>query len=106
VNRSPSDIINVQGILNLPSGFVVAGTSGDPTKQNIFKAIMRGATTPAVASYDATVPTASTFTLHFDINVLKQAKVGLSTSPLIISYNTAGDFRLCSSAQIEVPILL
>jgi hypothetical protein len=106
VNRSPSDIINVQGILNLPSGYVVAGTSGDPTKQNIFKAILRGATNPAVTSYDATVPTGSIFTLHFDINVLKQAKVGLSTSELLISYNTASDFRLCSSAQIEVPILL
>ncbi|HMK32231.1 MAG TPA: hypothetical protein VK431_01260, partial [Nitrosopumilaceae archaeon] len=105
VNRSPSDLINVEGILDLPHGYVVAGTSGDPTKQNIFKAILRGATNPAVASYDATVPTGSVFVLHFDINI-KDAKVGLTTSPLIISYNTAGDFRLCSSAQIEVPILL
>jgi len=105
VNRSPSDLINVEGILDLPHGYEVAGTSGDPTKQNIFKAILRGATNPAVASYDATVPTGSTFVLHFDINI-KDAKVGLSTSPLIISYNTAGDFRLCSSAQIDVPILL
>src|SRR5689334_17219790 len=41
VNRSPIDIIDVTGVLNLPSGFTPTGTSGDPSAQNIFKATLR-----------------------------------------------------------------
>ncbi len=107
VNRSPNDIINVQGVLNLPPGYVVAGTSGDPSTQNIFKTILRtGVTNPAVASYDATVPAGATFTLYFDIDVLDNAKVGLNTSQLVVNYYLAGDFQYCNSALLTVPFLL
>jgi hypothetical protein len=107
VNRSPSDIIDVTGVLNLPSGFVPAGTSGDPSAQNIFKATLRaGANNPALASYDNTVTGGSTFTLYFDTNVLPQAKVGLHPTPLVINYYTAGDFTLCNSALLTVPFML
>jgi hypothetical protein len=106
-DRSSADIFNVQGALNLPSGFVVAGTSGDPSTGNIFKTILRtGISNPAVASYDATVVNSSVFTLFFDINVLKNAKVGLSTTPLVISYYTVGDLQSCSSALLTVPFML
>lgn len=107
VNRSPNDIINVQGALNLPSGFAPTGTSGDATKENIFKATLRtGETNPAVATYDNTVIAGSTFTLYFDINVLKQAKIGLYPTPLVIDYYTAGDFQFCNSAELTVPFML
>ena len=103
-NRSPNNIFNVQGVLNLPSGFVVAGTSGDPSTGNIFKAILReGASNPAVASYDNTVNTSSTFVLFFDVNVLKNAKVGLHPTPLVVNYYTASDLQACSSALLTVP---
>ena len=107
VNRSPGDIINVQGALNLPSGFLVAGTSGDPTSQNIFNTILRtGETNPAIANYDAVVPAGSTFTLYFNINVLDKAKIGLQPSSMILSYYTAGDLQLCSGALLTVPFML
>ena len=107
VNRSPNDIINVQGVLNLPAGFVVAGTSGDPSTENILKSILRtGQTNPAVASYDATIPAGSTFTLYFNINVLAKAKIGLQPSQLFVSYYTAGNLQSCSSALLTVPFML
>jgi len=104
VNRSPSDIINVQGVLDLPTGLVVAGTSGDPSTENIFKTILRtGQTNPAVASYDATVPAGSIFTLLFDVNVLKNAKLGLNPSSLVVNYYLAGTLEACNSALLTVP---
>jgi hypothetical protein len=107
VNRSPFDIIDVTGVLNLPSGYSPTGTSGDPSAQNIFKATLRsGANNPALASYDNTVTAGSTFTLYFDINVPDKVKVGLYPTPLVINYYTAGDFTLCDSALLTVPFML
>jgi hypothetical protein len=107
VNRSPIDIIDVTGVLNLPSGFAPTGTSGDPSAQNIFKATLRaGANNPALASYDNTVIAGSTFTLYFDINVPDKVKVGLYPTPLVINYYTAGDLELCNSALLSVPFML
>ena len=107
VNRSPIDIIDVTGVLNLPSGFTPTGTSGDPSAQNIFKATLReGANNPALASYDNTVTAGSTFTLFFDVNVTNKTKVGLYPTPLVVNYYASGDFTLCDSALITVPFQL
>jgi hypothetical protein len=107
VNRSPNDIIDVTGVLNLPAGFAPTGTSGDPSAQNIFRATLRaGANNPALASYDNTVTNGSTFTLYFDINVPDKVKVGLYPTPLVINYYTAGGFTLCNSALLSVPFTL
>jgi hypothetical protein len=107
VNRSPINIIDITGVLNLPPGFAPTGTSGDPSAQNIFKATLRtGANNPALASYDNTVTNGSTFTLYFDINVPDKVKVGLYPTPLVINYYAAGDFTLCNSALITVPFEL
>src|SRR5437660_36163 len=107
VNRSPNDIIDVTGVLNLPSGFVPTGTSGDASAKNIFKATLRtGAINPAVASYDNTVTSGSTFTLYFDVDVTKQTKVGLYPTPLVVSYYTSSGFSLCNSALLTVPFML
>src|SRR5690349_8938949 len=107
VNRSPIDIIDVTGVLNLPSGFTPTGTSGDPSAQNIFRATLReGANNPSLASYDNTVTAGSTFTLYFDVDVTNKTKVGLYPTPLVINYYASGDFTLCNSALITVPFEL
>ncbi|HYL66647.1 MAG TPA: hypothetical protein VEU72_05800 [Nitrosopumilaceae archaeon] len=107
VNRSPVSIIDVTGVLNLPSGYSPTGTSGDPSAQNIFKATLRaGANNPALASYDNTVTNGSTFTLFFDINVSDKVKVGLYPTPLVVNYYDSGSFTLCNSALITVPFML
>jgi hypothetical protein len=107
VNRSPDDIIDATGVLNLPSGFVPTGTSGDPSAKNIFQAQLRnGANNPALASYDNTVTSGSTFTLYFDINVSDKATIGLKPIPLVVSYYRASDFTLCSSSLLTVPFVL
>ena len=107
VNRSPDDIIDATGVLNIPSGFTPAGTSGDPSAKNIFQAQLRnGANNPALASYDNTVTSGSTFTLYFDINVLDKATIGLKPIPLVINYYRASDFTLCSSSLLTVPFML
>src|SRR5690348_14144605 len=78
VNRSPDDIIDATGVLNIPSGYAPTGTSGDPSAKNVFQAQLRGgANNPALASYDNTVTSGSTFTLYFDIDVSDKATIGL-----------------------------
>jgi hypothetical protein len=107
VNRSPDDIIDATGVLNLPSGFIPTGTSGDPSAKNIFQAQLRnGANNPALASYDNTVISGSTFTLYFDINVSDKATIGLKPIPLVVSYYRVSDFTLCSSSLLTVPFVL
>src|SRR5689334_17717278 len=107
VNRSPDDIIDATGVLNLPSGYTPTGTSGDSSVQNIFKTQLRyGTANPAVATYDNTVTSGSTFTLYFDINVSDKASVGLKTTQLVVSYYRAADFTLCNSALLTVPFQL
>lgn len=107
VNRSPYDIINVQGALNLPSGFAPTGIGGDPSVDNVFKTSLRtGQTNPVIATYDNTVTAGSTFTLYFNIDVSKDAKVGLHPTPLVVNYYKASDFQFCSSAQLTVPFNL
>lgn len=107
VNRSPDDIIDATGVLNLPSGFTPSGTSGDPSAKNVFQVQLRnGANNPALASYDNTVTSGSTFTLYFDINVLDKATIGLKPIPLVVNYYRASDFTLCSSSLLTVPFML
>ena len=107
VQRDTHDITDVTGVLNLPPGFSPAGTSGDPSAQNIFKATLRtGASNPAVASYDNIVTNGSIFTIYFDINVGKHTTTGLHPTPLVLSYYTTGDFQACQSALLYVPFAL
>src|SRR6185437_942691 len=74
VNASRNDITGVTGYLNLPpsTGFVPMPGESNGTQ--------------AVASAYSVVKAGSTFVLYFDMNVLKQAKVGGYSFPLTLQY--------------------
>ncbi|HVW99321.1 MAG TPA: hypothetical protein VHA52_02615, partial [Candidatus Babeliaceae bacterium] len=74
VNAGRNDITGVTGYLNLPpsTGFVPLPGESNGTQ--------------AVASAYSVVKAGSTFVLYFDMNVLKQAKVGGYSFPLTLQY--------------------
>jgi hypothetical protein len=74
VNAGRNDITGVTGFLNLPpsSGFVPLPGESNGTQ--------------AVASAYSVVKAGNTFVLYFDMNVLKQAKVGGYSFPLTLQY--------------------
>lgn len=74
VNAGRNDITGVTGYLNLPpsTGFVPMPGESNGTQ--------------AVASAYSVVKAGSTFVLYFDMNVLKQAKVGGYSFPLTLQY--------------------
>jgi len=74
VNRGRSDITGVTGYLGLPNGFKPIAGKNNGTSQS-------------VASFYSVVKTGNTFVLNFDMNVLKQAKVGGYSALLQITYN-------------------
>jgi hypothetical protein len=73
VNRGRSDITGVTGYLTLPSGFKPI-----PGKNN--------GTSQSVASAYSIVKVGDTFVLYFEMNVLKQAKVGAYSTSLSLKY--------------------
>jgi hypothetical protein len=74
VNRGRSDLTGVTGYLNLPAGFEPL-----PGKNN--------GTSQSVAGFYSVVKAGNTFILYFDMNVLKQAKVGGYSTPLTLQYS-------------------
>jgi hypothetical protein len=74
VNRGRSDITGVTGYLTLPS----IGFKPIPGKNN--------GTSQSVASAYSIVKAGATFVLYFDLNVLKQAKVGAYSTSLSLKY--------------------
>ena len=74
VNRGRSDLTGVTGYLNLPAGFKPL-----PGKNN--------GTSQSVAGFYSVVKAGNTFILYFDMNVLKQAKVGGYSTPLTLQYS-------------------
>ncbi|MBV9177130.1 MAG: hypothetical protein JO297_08835 [Nitrososphaeraceae archaeon] len=74
VNRGRSDLTGVTGYLNLPAGFKPL-----PGKNN--------GTSQSVAGFYSVVKAGNTFILYFDMNVLKQAKVGGYSTPLTLQFS-------------------
>src|SRR5689334_16557847 len=74
VNRGRSDITGVTGYLGLPNGFKPIAGKNNGTSQS-------------VASFYSVVKAGNTFVLNFDMNVLKQAKVGGYSTSLEIMYS-------------------
>ncbi len=74
VNRGRSDITGVTGYLTLPS----IGFKPIPGKNN--------GTSQSVASAYSIVKAGGTFVLYFDMNVLKQTKVGAYSTSLSLKY--------------------
>src|SRR3954466_9827981 len=93
VNKGRSDITGVTGYLNLPSDSFVS----IPGKNN--------GTFQSVASANSIVKAGDTFVLYFNMNVLKQAKVGGYNTSLILKYTKINQLGELTSTTI-VPFRL
>jgi hypothetical protein len=74
VNRGRSDITGVTGYLDLPVGFKPIAGKNNGTSQS-------------VASFYSIVKAGNTFVLYFDMDVLKQTKVGGYSTSLHLKYS-------------------
>src|ERR671918_297200 len=90
VNRGRSDITGVTGYLTLPPGFRAIEGENNVTSPNV-----------AVASYDSIVKAGDTFTMHFTVYVLPQAKVGPYTGDLRLSYS-----KILEVGQISASMMI
>src|SRR5919106_2039064 len=90
VNRGRSDITGVTGYLTLPPGFRAIEGENNVTSPNV-----------AVASYDSIVKAGDTFTMHFTMYVLPQAKVGPYTGDLRLSYS-----KILEVGQISASMMI
>lgn len=90
VNRGRSDITGVTGYLTLPPGFRAIEGENNVTSPNV-----------AVASYDSIVKAGDTFTMHFIMDVLPQAKVGPYTGDLRLSYS-----KILEVGQISASMMI
>src|SRR5918994_450054 len=90
VNRGRSDITGVTGYLTLPPGFRAIEGENNVTSPHV-----------AVASYDSIVKAGDTFTMHFTMYVLPQAKVGPYTGDLRLSYS-----KILEAGQISASMMI
>src|SRR5918999_196321 len=93
VNKARSDITAVKGYLSLPPGFKAIGVipAADLEKN------MSGLSEYTVDSYDSIIKSGETFTLYFDMSVLKNAKVGPYIASLELVYS-----KILETGQITV----
>ncbi|MGN6709689.1 MAG: COG1361 S-layer family protein [Candidatus Nitrosocosmicus sp.] len=93
VNKGRSDITGITGYLSLlPENFLSI-----PGKNN--------GTLQSVASANSIVKAGDTFVLYFDMNVLKQAKVGGYNTPLILRYtkiNQIGELQSSTNVPFRL----
>ena len=92
VNKGRSDITGVAGYLTLPKGFEPIAGKNNGTSQS-------------VASAYSIVKSGDTFVLYFDMNVLKQTKVGGYNTSLILKYTKINQIGQLVST-IDVPFRL
>jgi hypothetical protein len=90
VNRGRTDITGVTGYLALPPGFRAIEGENNVTSPNV-----------AVASYDSIIKAGDTFTMHFTMDVLPQAKVGPYTGDLTLSYS-----KILEVGQISASMMI
>lgn len=91
VNRGGSDITSVTGYLSTPSGFSPNG---------------RSASGDAVAAHDQVVEAGQTFTLHFELDVSDNARVGSYVANLDVKYSRLTEMGGLRDAFISVPFRL
>jgi len=111
-NRGSQQVGSLTGYLNLPGGFSPTGESRIPQLLAQNSPAIRNSPTgqaqnnPALASYYGTVGSGGTFTLYFNINVLKNAKVGTFGATLVANYYIINQVGQCASALLDVPFVL
>src|ERR671921_113077 len=82
VNKARSDITAVKGYLGLPDGFKAIGVIPPDVGKNI-----SDLSEYTVDSYDSIIKSGETFTLYFEMSVLKNAKVGPYIASLDLVYS-------------------
>jgi hypothetical protein len=99
VNKARSDITAVKGYLSLPSGFKAIGVipAADLEKN------MSGLSEYTVDSYDSIIKSGETFTLYFDMSVLKNAKVGPYIASLDLVYSKVLETGQITVKDIAIP---
>ncbi len=99
VNKARSDITAVKGYLSLPPGFKAIGVipAADLEKN------MSGLSEYTVDSYDSIIKSGETFTLYFDMSVLKNAKVGPYIASLELVYSKVLETGQITVKDIAIP---
>ena len=98
VNKARSDITAVKGYLSLPSGFKTIGILPQDIRNNISNSSQH-----SVDSYNSIIKSGDTFTLYFDINVLKNAEVGWYTASLDLIYSKVLETGQITVKNISIP---
>jgi hypothetical protein len=98
VNKARSDITAVKGYLSLPSGFKAIGVIPQDIGNNISESSHY-----SVDSYNSIVKSGETFTLYFDMNVLKNAEVGWHTASLDLIYSKVLETGQITVKNIAIP---
>jgi hypothetical protein len=99
VNKARSDITAVKGYLSLPPGFKAIGViPAAESEKN-----MSGLSEYTVDSYDSIIKSGETFTLYFDMSVLKNAKVGPYIASLDLAYSKVLETGQITVKDIAIP---
>src|SRR5215213_1449830 len=99
VNKARSDITAVKGYLSLPPGFKAIGVipAADMGKN------VSELPEYAVDSYDSIIKSGETFTLYFEMSVLKNANVGPYIASLDLVYSKVLDIGQITVEDIAIP---
>jgi hypothetical protein len=98
VNKARSDITAVKGYLSLPAGFKAIGVIPPDMGKNI-----SDLSEYTVDSYDSIIKSGETFTLYFEMSVLKNANVGPYIASLDLIYSKVLETGQITVKNIAIP---
>ena len=98
VNKARSDITAVKGYLSLPPGFNAIGLIPHDIRNNTSNSLQY-----SVDSYNSIVKSGDTFTLYFDMNVLRNAGVGWYNASLGLIYSKVLETGQITVKDIAIP---
>ncbi|MCD6037542.1 MAG: putative S-layer protein [Nitrososphaeraceae archaeon] len=98
VNKARSDITAVKGYLSLPAGFKAIGVIPPGMGKNI-----SDLSEYTVDSYDSIIKSGETFTLYFEMSVLKNANVGPYIASLDLVYSKVLETGQITVKNIAIP---
>ena len=98
VNKARSDITAVKGYLSLPAGFKAIGVIPPDMGKNI-----SDLSEYTVDSYDSIIKSGETFTLYFEMSVLKNANVGPYIASLDLVYSKVLETGQITVEDIAIP---
>src|ERR687897_1116613 len=98
VNKARSDITALKGYLSLPAGFKAIGVISPDMGKNI-----SDLSEYTVDSYDSIIKSGETFTLYFEMSVLKNANVGPYIASLDLIYSKVLETGQITVKNIAIP---